>query len=275
MKKTLVNGKAGDSISVYDRGFLYGHGLFETIAVQQQQPLLLEAHLQRLETDASRLGFTAPITQIKQDIEALAASVEYGAIRVTLTCGEGGRGYATPDNLQANRIVSLFEWPPYVDEYRNSGIHLGIAEYNLANQPLLAGIKHLNRLEQVLIRQQWQNSWQEAIVCDEQGNVIEATQANLFIVNIDGCIHTPEINKCGINGVMRNTVMQYAAKIGLDVVEKTMSLTDVQNAHEIFVTNSIIGIWPVSHFRDNHYPNRQISQTLLEELIQNDAIAKS
>lgn len=275
MKKTLVNGKASDSISVYDRGFLYGHGLFETIAVQNKRPLLLDAHLQRLAADANKLGISAPIEQIKQDIETLSVSTELGVIRVTLTCGEGSRGYVTPDNAQSNRIVSLFDWPSHIGGYHDSGIHLGITEYKLAQQPLLAGIKHLNRLEQVLIRQQWQNGWQEAIVCDEQGNAIEATQSNLFIVSADGILLTPDVNKCGINGVMRNTVIQYAAKIGIELVEKTIPLTEIHNAQEIFVTNSIIGVWPVRYFENKNYTNRPISQTLLEELIKNDAIAKN
>ena len=275
MKKTLVNGKAGDSISVYDRGFLYGHGLFETIAVQNKQALLLDNHLQRLTADADKLGFSAPKDLIKQDIESLAATSDLGIIRVTLTCGIGDRGYATPENAQTNRVVSLSDWPPFIEEHRQSGIHLGISEYNIAQQSMLAGIKHLNRLEQVLIRQQWQNSWQEAIVCDEQGNVIECTQSNLFYINAENQLITPEIDKCGINGVMRNTIMQYADKIGLDIVDKTVSLEELNNAKEIFVTNSIIGIWPVSFFRDNHYNNQNVSQTLLEELIKNDAIAKS
>lgn len=275
MIKTLVNGIASDSISVTDRGFLYGHGLFETIAIQNAQPLLLEQHLQRLEADAKRLGFTVPIDSIKEDVISLSETVAQGVVRITSTCGSGGRGYATPKDVEVNRVVSLFDWPEHIHKLRSSGIQLGLSDHHISSQPILAGIKHLNRLEQIIIRQHWQNDWQEAIVCDEQGHIIEATQSNVFIVSPGGQLITPKLNKCGINGVMRNTVMQYAAKIGLEVSEQTILADQLLEASELFVTNSIIGIWPVNRFKNKQYNNKQIAQNLIEELIKNDAITKS
>jgi 4-amino-4-deoxychorismate lyase len=142
----------------------------------------------------------------------------------------------------------------------------------LASQPLLAGLKHGNRLEQLMARRSWQDGWHEAIVCDYAESVIEATQSNVFIVK-NNVIKTPVLSQCGVAGVMREYVIEQAQKLGFEVQIVSLSVAELSQADEVFVTNSIIGLWPVKQFQQIEFTHFNISNTLLKSIINNEVIS--
>ncbi|MBX2850095.1 MAG: aminodeoxychorismate lyase [Acidiferrobacterales bacterium] len=258
-----VNGVAEGQISIFDRGLMYGQSLFETMVCEQQGVLLFEAHLDRLQRGCNTLGIDLNITLLKDEISAAAEHVSNTAVlRASVTMGEGGRGYKNPDQPKPNRIVSLHEYPDYPTAYYHDGIELGVADMRLAAQPYLAGLKHGNRLEQLIARAQWQVDWQEALLLDMQDNLIEATQSNVFIV-VDGELLTPDLSQSGVAGVMRNFILQNSKEIGVDCRIVPLSIADIESADEVIVCNSVIGLWPVKQFQQTAFGDFQISQKLL------------
>ena len=267
----LINGKTVDQVSASDRGLMYGHGLFETIAVDRFTPCLLELHLQRLLNGAARLNIPLDKAALISDIEQLCEQNERGVLRINVTAGTGGRGYLSPDPITPTRILSFHDLPLYPSSYWQQGIHLGLADIRLSHQPALAGMKHNNRLEQVIARSQWQPHWQEALLLDQEGCVIEGTQSNVFIVK-GGELRTPELSKAGVAGVMRSYVMSLAESIEAEVKIMPLSLPDIEQADAVFMTGSLIGVWPVKCFNTTSYNNSEIINKLLNLIIKNEVI---
>lgn len=270
--KTWVNGKTESHISVNDRGLMYGQSVFETIAINQQQALLLEPHLERLEKGCNTLAIKPDWARIKSEIDTAIKHVNDKAVlRISVTMGEGGRGYKNPSSGAATRIISLHDYPSYPAWFYQDGIELGVADIRLADQPQLAGIKHSNRLEQIIARSQWQDNWQEALLLDHHDNVIEATQSNLFIVK-DGLIKTPDLSSAGVAGVMREFILLTAQEVGVNCQIVPLSIADIEMAEEVFVSNSIIGLWPIKRFQQTSFSNFEISQKLLTIMQDHGAI---
>lgn len=268
---SLVNGERVNHTSVNDRGLLYGQTVFETIVVDQGKALLLEAHLARLNLGAKTLGIPCDMALLRQEIDALSVDLARNIIRVTLTMGEGARGYLNPVAAQSMRIITTHPFPTLRKEHWQQGITLGVADIRLADQPALAGIKHGNRLEQIIARSQWHAEWQEALLLDQHEQVIEATQSNVFIVN-DARLLTPRLDKSGVAGVMREFVLNHANKIGVSVEIVSLSLADVLAAEQVFLTNSVIGLWPVKHLNSTRYSSFETAHKLLNLMIENEAI---
>ena len=271
MLLTLINGSDANTVSAFDRGLLYGQSVFETVAVSNGKPCLLEPHLARLDKGAKVLGIEVDKALISSEVSQLALGMVCGVIRITLTMGEGGRGYHNPVKPSSTRIVSQYDYPDYPAKYRSDGIKLGVVDFRLSHQPVLAGIKHGNRLEQIIIRSQWQDGWQEALVLDVDGNVIEGTQSNVFIVK-DGSLITPKLDKAGIDGVMRQSIIELAKASDISVVVRSVSLDEIKQADEVFMSNSVIGIWPVRAFNQSLYSELIITNKLLKLIIKNEFI---
>lgn len=272
----LLNGAPASSIALTDRGLLYGQSVFETVCFDQGKPLLLELHLQRLFNSCQALGLPADpnawATEITYACEEFGAE-ESAVMRLMQTAGSGGRGYQSPTDNQGNRVISMYPAPKFPSSYRESGITLGVAELQLSSQPLLAGHKHSNRFEQVLARDSWQSDWQEALLLDQQGLVIEATQANVFAL-IDGNLVTPDLSQCGVAGVMRRYIIEKAAPaLNLAVQIRPLTLNELTTADEVFVSNSLIGVWPVRRLREQEFPAFSVAPKLLQFLISNEAVS--
>ncbi len=154
---------------------------------------------------------------------------------------------------EPTRILQVSDWPEYPPDYADKGIRLTLCETRLAQQPRLAGFKHLNRLEQVLARAEFGSEYQEGLVRDTSGNVIEGTMSNLFVIRADGTVCTPELTQCGIAGVMRRYIIQTLEKFGVQCHIHPLTLRDVEQAEALFMTNSLIGIWPVREFSNKYY----------------------
>ena len=242
----LVNGAPATQLEISDRGLQYGDGLFETIAVIKGIPQQLDRHLRRLQYGCQRLSIPAP------DDALLTTEIEQllhqngdlrSVLKLMVTRGSGGRGYRPPPAPEPTRILSLSPWPIYPPS--EQGIRARLCETRLGSNPALAGIKHLNRLEQVLARNEWSNpEIAEGVMMDGEGRLIEGTISNLFLV-FDEEIHTPDLSLCGVNGVMRALLIDQQREAGKEVVIRPIHQNELKQADEVFCTNSLIGIWPV------------------------------
>ena len=271
---TLINGKAGTPLSADDRGLQYGDGLFETLALRRGEPLLWERHVQRLREGCQRLGLPMPESGLLRDeLAQIAGSDARAVAKIIMTRGSAGRGYRATTSGTATRIVQCLPWPAYPDSYGKAGVLVRWCKTRLARQPQLAGLKHLNRLEQVLARAEWQDDYAEGLMCDTDGHVIEGTKTNLFLVRDDGTVVTPDLSQSGVAGVMRAQVLESATALGMNCAIQETTTDMVESAQELFLTNSLIGIWPIRQIEARHYVVGQISQTLQAALHASDCLA--
>jgi 4-amino-4-deoxychorismate lyase len=262
----LVNGIATDNISAQDRGLLYGDGLFETIAIKNGIYQHLNQHLKRLTIGCERLGIPTPdLDQLREELTLINHS--RGVVKIIITRGQGGRGYRSPEPVQPTRVISFHPWPEYPADHQQ-GVRVRVCNLRISTQPALAGIKHLNRLENVLARNEWQDTTiAEGLLRDQQGHFIEGTMSNLFMVK-NGALHTSSLDQCGVAGVIREIVLELASQNGIECHIQNISEAMLKTADELFITNSVIGIWPVVEVMGyNHYLKGTITQqlqTLLE-----------
>jgi 4-amino-4-deoxychorismate lyase len=241
-----INGVRADTVDARDRGLHYGDGVFTTLRVHAGAPLLLERHLDRLARDCVQLGIAPPDRDVLRG-EATRACVgaERAVLKIIVTRGVGGRGYRAPETPAPTRLVQRFPWPDYKEEYWTRGVRLRVCATRLGENEALAGAKHLNRLEQVLARAEWSDPHiAEGVTCNRSGEAIETTAGNLFAVH-GSKVSTPSLARCGVRGVMRGVVIDLAQRLGLGVAERTLSVEELLRADEVFITNSVIGIWPV------------------------------
>lgn len=268
-EKILINGKATTVISSFDRGLQYGDGVFETIAIDKGQLLCWDEHIKRLELGCKRLNLPTQDSHIlKQEGLSLIDSKERGILKIIITRGQGGRGYNIPADADPSRIISLYPFPEYPENIFQNGISTRICDYRYTHNERLAGIKHLNRLEQVLARSEWSDpTIAEGIVLDSNDNVIEGTMSNIFCV-IDSVLYTSNLRFCGIEGIIRNKILELSPSLEIKAAVNEISLTDLKKAEEIFCCNSVIGIWPVVRLENHKFPvgniTKKINQALLE-----------
>ena len=250
----LLNGKNKHNIDYSDRGFQYGDGLFETIEVLNGIPVFFYQHIQRLVKGCHKLLIPVPdSTLLLNEAIELSKNSRSAVLKLIYTRGSGGRGYRQPEIIQPTRLFSLHPFPDYPKNFSQIGITVRFCTTRLGLNPSLAGIKHLNRLEQVIARSEWDESnIQEGLMLDINENVVEGTMSNLFLVK-DDILYTPVLEQCGIEGILRNILISIANDHRIRVVEKKISKQDVYSASEIFMTNSIIGIWPVSQLEKVQY----------------------
>lgn len=250
----LVNGVPGDAIAVSDRGLAYGDGVFRTLAVRGGQPRQWRRHFDRLSRDCAALGIVCPDEPtLRADLMQLSRGRSDFAVKIIITRGSGTRGYAPPSTAQTTRIVSASALPQYPRDFAERGIRLRLCSIRLGFQPALAGIKHLNRLENVLARQEWNDAdIAEGLLCDIEGHAICGTMTNLFMVE-RGALYTPELTRCGVAGVTRDRVMAAAARHGVVCHVENIAYERVLQAEEVWLTNSLVGLWQVRELGDRRW----------------------
>ncbi len=265
----LVNGEPSAQIPISDRGFQYGDGVFTTLRVSRGVPLFLDAHLSRLERDSARLGIPFPGREaLIRETRLLCEERPDAVLKIQLTRGSGGRGYLPPESATGTRVLSSHPPPEYPAGLQAHGVELRRCQIRLGINPSLAGLKHLNRLEQVLARAEWRpGDIREGLMLDAEGQVVEATMSNVFLAK-DGRLVTPLLDRCGVTGVMRGLIMAAFAKQGHPVEERRVSLEEVRAADEVFLTNSVIGVWPVRRFEGRDYPVGPFTQRAQQWLTQ-------
>lgn len=240
-----VDGQPAASLGLTDRGLAYGDGLFETMRVEQGRIALLEQHLQRLQDGCRRLLIPFERLQVQDEITAFATELQQGVCKLILTRGDGQRGYGLPQPAMPRRILQGSPLPQWPLAHAQHGIRLFPCRTRLAIQPLLAGLKHLNRLEQVMARAEWQDdSYAEGMMLDTSGRIIEGVFSNIFFVR-DGVLLTPELSGSGVAGIMRGQVLQLAGRLGLVVQVGDLYPDELDGMSEVFTCNSLYGIWPV------------------------------
>lgn len=268
----MVNGREQAGVPATDRGLHFGDGVFETIAVIKGRPALLDAHLARLARGAARLGLPAPDSgMLEREARAFAARAEdRGVLKIIVTRGSGGRGYAAPEAPESNRIMLLGPWRGRPPEEYQLGATVRWCETRLAVSPALAGIKHLNRLEQVLARSEWRDpAVAEGLMLDTDGYVVEGTASNLFIVE-DDVVLTPDLSRCGVAGIMRDHVVAAAARAGIAAEQAALRPPRVTGAREVFLTSSLLGILPVGRLDGRTLEVGPMARRLMEILDADD-----
>ena len=259
---TLVNGKESDSVAVADRGFQYGDGLFETIAVYRGTPLLWARHMQRLYAHGPRLQLDVPeASLLLAELNHVCAGAERAVVKIILTHGPTGRGYARTAVNKPTRVVSAHPWPDFPQHYASAGVAVRWCSATLGRNPQLAGMKHLNRLEHIIARAEWGADYAEGLICDHAGYVIEGTMSNVFAVFGDTLI-TPDLSQSGVAGVMRAQVLHSARDLKLACKEDWLTPAQLETADELFLTNSIIGVWPIQTLAARSYPLGKTTHTI-------------
>tara|TARA_B100000953_G_scaffold6913_1_gene6230 strand:+ start:1189 stop:2037 length:849 start_codon:yes stop_codon:yes gene_type:complete len=273
--KNLINGKFVDELAAHDRGLHYGDGLFETITVENMQLLCWDEHLKRLERGCIKLNIAVPDKNLlKNEVSALINTESQGVIKIIISRGQGGRGYKILENIAPTRIISLYPWSYQYDQNSSSGVKTRICKYRYAKNPFLAGIKHLNRLEQILARSEWNdNSIAEGIVMDSENYIIEGTMSNIFCI-IGKTLYTPDLSECGIEGIVRGKIIELASNLKFNVEIKKISLGFLMNAEEIFMCNSIIGVWPVNIIDETKFSKHKKTQNIIKTLQEYNSIPK-
>jgi 4-amino-4-deoxychorismate lyase len=243
--RVLVDGREDGAIDPADRGLNYGDGLFETLAVRDGRARFIDWHLERLATGAARLGIPLPDAALLKEEVVRACPGVRGVVRILLTRGSGPRGYRPPREPRPLRVVSGSPWPERDPSCWTAGVRLRWCDTRLGRNPRLAGIKHLNRLEQVLARAEWEgDEVAEGLMMDDGGSVIGGTQTNLFAIFEDGLV-TPALDQCGVAGVMRRAFRRWAAGQGVAIAERRLGADELARARGLLLTNSLIGAWPV------------------------------
>ncbi len=242
----LVNGAVADSIAATDRGLAYGDGVFRTLPVRRGRPQCWEIHYRKLAHDCAALGIACPpMPVLALELEQLARESADFAAKIIITRGSGARGYAPPQPASPTRIVMSAPLPEYPVEFNRSGIKIHLCTTRLSFQPMLAGVKHLNRLENVIARAEWNEpAVPEGLLLDTEDRVIGGTMSNLFIVE-NGALVTPELSRCGVAGVTRERIMRAAGKLGMACREESITLARLFDAPEAMLVNSVIGAWQV------------------------------
>ena len=268
----LVNGKQGDSISIRDRGLLYGDGVFRTFLAKNGKAGLWPLHFQKLQHDCAALGINCPeLALLSAQLNDLLAQHPDGVFKLIVTRGQGvygqrARGYAPPARTESTIIWDISPLPSYPAEWATQGIKARLCRLRLSQQPRLAGIKHLNRLENVLAAAELDDEkFAEGLLMDAANNVIEGTRSNLFLVS-QGKLVTPDLSRCGVAGVQRERVMAWASQHGMPLQARDVSLDEVLHADELFVVNSIIGLWPVRELEQRRWTDFPVAAQVRQSL---------
>ena len=230
-----------------DRGLHYGDGLFETIACIAGHPRWFDRHLGRLALGCERLGLPVPEGAVlRAELQSCVGATPRAMAKIILTRGVAtARGYRPSGDEQPTRIVSAHEWPLGKDaEFR-----VGLSRVTLGTNPLLAGLKHLNRLEQVLAqREAAAAGLHEVLMCTDRGEPVCGSMSNLFVCRDDEWLTAP-VTQCGVAGVMRALVLELAPSIGLKVRVAPLAPRDLAAAAGLFVTNVRLGLQPVHWYQ--------------------------
>lgn len=263
----LVNGQSQDTLDLSDRALHYGDGAFETLRVENGRAAHWNRHLLRLRKTCEFLKIPLNIKSLENEVKVFLMDVKDTCIlKIIVSRGSGGRGYRPPEMSQPRRILSLH---PLSAEYAllpQIGVRLMRCQHPASENPVLAGIKHLNRLDQVLASMELSANYLEGLMLTSGGKVVEGTRSNVFLVR-DGRMLTPLLASSGVAGIMRDIILECCEAHGIDVDIRDFDIEELQKADEIFVCNSVMGIWPVIEWRDGN-DRRTLQPGPLTRLVQ-------
>ena len=266
-----IDGEPAGALSLPDRGLDFGDGLFETLLLWQGVPQFLQFHLDRLAAGLEVLGFPDCLDRAKACLADAAASLaerQWSALRLTITRGAGPRGYAPPENAQPRIVITA---APLAQDRQliPPAVELGWANLRWSSQPLLAGIKHLNRLEQVLVaREVSAAGCDDLIVEDQHGHLCSVSAGNLFLVE-QGRLLTPALETCGIAGTRRRLVLEeLAPALGIPAAEAHIDRERLLQADEVFCCNSIRGFQAVAAIPERRWDSHPVCTALHQRYVE-------
>ncbi|WP_337883537.1 aminodeoxychorismate lyase [Chromobacterium haemolyticum] len=263
----LINGRADEGVAAADRGLAYGDGVFRTLELREGKPRLWAWQYARLCDDARRLRLPPPEESLLlAELAAAGDGLPRAAAKIMLTRGAGARGYAMPEAPSCTRIVSAAAWNGYPPERSEQGVTARWCETRLALQPALAGIKHLNRLENVLARSEWQDpAVAEGLMLDMEGWVAEGTMSNVYVLEGEAIV-TPRLDRCGVNGAVRDWLTAYCLDIGRSFTETRLSTSRLIDADAVFLSNSLMGIWQITRLGERSWTPHPLLRALQHSL---------
>ncbi|MEA1064822.1 aminodeoxychorismate lyase [Erwinia sp. HR93] len=259
----LINGEWRDNIALVERGLQFGDGCFTSARVIDGDVRFLDDHMRRLEEGCRRLDIPMPERQtLLQDITSLAQAERKATLKVVICRGSGGRGYGTSGCGESVRMLRLFSAPTHYADLSERGALLMPVPVPLGCNPWLAGIKHLNRLEQILIRKHLdQIQADEALVLDTEGHLTECCAANLFWRKGKN-VYTPRLDRAGVDGTMRQRILRLLANSPWHAQQVRAPLEALQEAEEVFICNALMPILPVRQASCWRYSSRALYQFL-------------
>jgi len=259
-----VNGAESTYCRITERGLQYGDGVFETLLCLQGTPMDFERHWARLARGCDALRIVCPDIR-EQVLEIIRDRHEHerAVAKLIVTRGESGRGYRCPDGVTPSWMVSIDAAPDATPE---TGVDVTLCRVRLSlEDERLAGLKHLNRLPQVLARSEWHDEYFEGLLCDCQGNLAEGTANNVFLVK-DGGLVTPDLSTGGIAGIVRQKVIDHARQQCTLLQIRRVAIAELRDADEVFLTNSVYGVTPVRSVAGVAFKVGSVTQTLREQL---------
>ncbi|MHA2937691.1 aminodeoxychorismate lyase [Vibrio sp. RC27] len=265
-----IDGEIQEQISVFDRSFQYGDGCFTTMAVRSGCIEHWPYHRQRLEQSLDALGIPfshwSNVEKWLDEVLSSCVGVRSG-IKIHISRGTGGRGYSVLGLGSPTVTINTFPYPQHYDQWQQKGITLGLCEQRLGLNPRLAGFKHNNRLEQILLKQELEaNGFVDGVVLDLNDHVIETTIANLFWFKQD-VLCTPDLHQAGVAGVMRRVVIEHAKAMGTTVEVSCYKLSDLMSADSIFMTNSLLGMAPIKAIGDVPMASNELTSELQKRVL--------
>lgn len=270
MLHTSINGISCQHLPIMDRGLHYGDGIFETIACVDGKLQFWNEHIERMYSGANQLCIESNvIDNFEQDVQILLQANEISncVVKLILTRGQSDRGYRSAKPQKPTRLVILSDLPQYPEQYSNQGIKACFCAHPVSANSRLAGIKHLNRLDNVLARNEWQDEYQEGFMLNDSGHIIEGTMSNIFAVK-NNQLHTPSLNYSGVDGIIRRQILSIAKQQSIESVITDIKKEDIINMDEVFVCNSLIGVWPINNLENKSYSVGPITRNLSEALHQ-------
>lgn len=264
-----IDGACGE-LPMDDRGLHYGDGLFETIAIRDGVPRLWQRHMQRLASSCMRLEIPFPGESALRDllqttIDEAGAETSDATAKLIVTAGIGERGYARPKELTPSVRARLFPAKLIPAGHYIDGVEVQICATRIAEQPALAGLKSLNRLEQVLARMEFDTAF-EGLMCDAANRVICGTMSNVFIVDKHE-IATPSLHRCGVEGVARAEILERARAERMHVDIRDVTIDECLQADELILSNSQFGLLPVRRIGDRSFEQRAAYEQLRNLLV--------
>ncbi|MBK6278525.1 MAG: aminodeoxychorismate lyase [Gammaproteobacteria bacterium] len=257
LPRVWVNATETNLVPAEDRGLAFGDGLFETMRLHGARVPLLERHLQRLQHGALRLRIALEIDELRAEISRFLSSsgTDEGILKLIVTRGDGGRGYRVDAGNESRRILMQRPLAQHPAQWWSEGVSIRHCDTRLGSNPALAGMKHLNRLEQVLARLEWDDAQiAEGLMCDQKGRIVEGVSTNLFLVS-GGRLLTPVIDNCGVAGVMRGFILDVVApELALNTEQVHCERALLGAAQEVFLCNAVIGVWPVRQLGAKRWP---------------------
>ncbi len=255
----LINGAKQSKISIFNRNSQFGDGLFETCLVENKKILFWINHFARLNRGCKQLKISKVdelvwLSDVKKALSL--CSYDRCVVKLILSRGESQRGYGFKDDIKPVRAVIISELQKAT---LSNSFSLEYCQSGYDSNPKLAGIKHCNRLEQVLARSDLKSD--EGIMMDENRNVISVTQGNIYAIHGNTLI-TPKLDKCGVEGTRRAVILDLAKLLGIKVKVEALSVEKLGQADEVFISNSIIGIQSISQIGEISFGESPITKKI-------------